>query len=90
MILISIKNSFVFILQAAYHTAKPGLLGQQLQQIELEEEKVRERDRQIKKYYFQQFLFLFISIDKNVNKNTNNTNNVSSQATCRKNCLISA
>lgn len=47
------------------------------------------RDRQIKKYYFQNFLFLFISIDKNVNKNTNITNYVSIQATCRKNCLIS-
>lgn len=74
MILISIKNSFVFILQAAYHTAKPGLLGQQLQQIELEEEKVRERDRQIKKNYYPK-IFFFFSIDENVNKNTNNINN---------------
>ncbi|XP_065944582.1 COMM domain-containing protein 10 [Magallana gigas] len=35
-------HTLEFILhQAAYHTAKPGLLGQQLQQIELEEEKVK-------------------------------------------------
>lgn len=35
-------HTLEFILhQAAYHTAKPGLLGQQLQQIELEEEKAK-------------------------------------------------
>ncbi|XP_022329094.1 COMM domain-containing protein 10-like [Crassostrea virginica] len=34
-------HTLEFILhQAAYHTAKPGVLGQQLQQIELEEEKI--------------------------------------------------
>ncbi|XP_062583173.1 COMM domain-containing protein 10-like, partial [Saccostrea cucullata] len=35
-------HTLEFILhQAAYHTAKPGILGQQLQQLELEEEKIR-------------------------------------------------
>ncbi|XP_061172957.1 COMM domain-containing protein 10-like [Saccostrea echinata] len=35
-------HTLEFILhQAAYHTAKPGILGQQLQQLELEEEKVK-------------------------------------------------
>lgn len=53
-------NCFIFnFIQAAYHTAKPGLLGQQLQQIELEEEKVcvcvREIDREREIVYNREF-----------------------------------
>lgn len=62
--IISITNSFVFILQAAYHTAKPGLLGQQLQQIELEEEKVRDRQTNMQTLLY---IHIFLCVTKFVN-----------------------